>query len=172
MRPIIGALLAFALLLVAQLVVWRIRRPGHYTALSVLSLLTLAVSAATFHALQRATFGALPFLPETALDFWNFLMLYVGVTLAYMITYSAVQADSPSMSILLLVDRAGVRGATAAELASKLNDDVVVVPRLHDLLIGRLARAERDRYTVTPNGSFLARIYITYRALLKMEKGG
>ena len=171
MRPIGGALVAFAFLIVAQLVVWRVRRAGHYTALSVLSLLVLILSVATFQALQSVT-GALPFLPQSAWDYWNFLMLYVAMTLAYMITYSAVQADSPSMSILLMIDRAGARGVTRADLVSALNDDVLVVPRLDDLLVGRLALLEGGRYTVTPSGSFLARIYIAYRALLKMEKGG
>jgi hypothetical protein len=172
MRPIGGALLAFAFLIVAQLVVWRVRRAGHYTALSVLSLLALMLSVATFQALQTVTAGALRFLPQSAWDYWNFMMLYVALTLAYMITYSAVQADSPSMSILLLIEQAGARGVTATELMSTLNDQVLVVPRLNDLLVGRLALAESGRYTVTPSGSFLARIYIAYRALLKMEKGG
>ena len=172
MRAVVGALLAFVLLIVVQLIVWRVRRPGHYTALSIVSLIALAASATTFHALSRVTVGALGFLPETVLDYWNFLMLYGSLTLAYMITYSAVQADSPSMSILLLIDQAGARGATAVDLVGKLGDEIVVVPRLHDLLIGRLARLGGGRYTVTPNGAFLARSYIAYRALLKMEKGG
>jgi hypothetical protein len=167
MRPIGGALLAFAFLIVAQLVVWRVRRAGHYTALSVLSLLVLILSVAGFQGL-----GALRFLPQSAWDYWYFVMLYGAITLAYMITYSAVQADSPSMSILLLIDRAGGRGVTATELMSTLNDEVLVVPRLNDLLVGRLAILETGRYVVTPSGSFLARIYIAYRALLKMEKGG
>ena len=172
MRPIAGAALAFALLIVTQLVVWRWRRPGHYTALSVLSLVVLMLSVATFQALQTVTAGALRFLPQSAWDYWNFLMLYVALTLAYMITYSAVQADSPSMSILLMIDQAGGRGAAVPELTGALNDQVLVVPRLTDLVIGRLVVFAGDRYTVTPNGSFLARIYIAYRALLKMEKGG
>jgi len=172
MRPIAGAALTFALLIVTQLVVWRVRRPGHYTALSVLSLVVLALSVATFHALRTVTASGLGFLPQSGWDYWNFLMLYVALTLAYMITYSAVQADSPSMSILLMIDQAGGRGATAPELRSALNDQVLVVPRLNDLLVGRLAVLEKGRYTVTPNGSFLAGIYIAYRALLKMEKGG
>ena len=142
-----------------------------WIVLSVLSLVVFIASAATFEAL-RLTTGAVGFLPQSGWDYWNFLMLYVALTLAYMITYSAVQADSPSMSILLMIDQAGGRGATAPELRSALNDQVLVVPRLNDLLVGRLAVLEKGRYTVTPNGSFLAGIYIAYRALLKMEKGG
>ena len=172
MRPVAGALLAFVVLIVTQLLVWRLRRPGYYTALSVISLLVLGASVATFGVLARVAPGAPRFLPVTNLDYWNFLMLYVAVALAYMITYSAVQADSPTLSILLLIDEAGARGAAAAELIGKLDDNAVVVPRLSDLLVGRLARFEGGRYVVTPNGSFLARIYIAYRALLKMEKGG
>ena len=171
MRPIVGAALAFVFLIVVQLVVWRWRRPGHYTALSVLSFLVFIASVATFEVL-RLTTGAVGFLPQSAWDYWNFLMLYVALTLAYMITYSAVQADSPSMSILLLIEQTGGRGATVAGLTGALNDQVLVVPRLDDLVVGRLVIFEGRRYNVTPNGSFLARIYIFYRALLKMEKGG
>lgn len=172
MRPIAAALLALVLLVATQLVVWRLRRPGHYTALSVLSLIVLLVSLAAIRLLQTGPLGPVPFLPATGLDYWNFLMLHGAVTVAYMVTYSAVQADSPTMLMLLLIEAAGSKGATAPELMGALTDDVLINPRLDDLLIGRLASLHGGRYVITSNGSVLARIYIAYRALLKMGKGG
>jgi hypothetical protein len=99
-------------------------------------------------------------------------MLYAAITVAYTITYSAVQADSPTMSILLAIEAAGPGGSMLERLMASLHDDVLVVPRLQDLVIGRLATVESGRYVITPTGARLARIYIFYRALLGMEKGG
>jgi hypothetical protein len=90
-----------------------------------------------------------------------------------MVTYSAVQADSPSMMILLQIEHAGARGLPAEAILRLLDDAVVVLPRLQDLVTGRLATVDRhQRYVITARGGTLARLYIAYRALLKMEKGG
>lgn len=163
MRSVVAAILAFSLLIVVQMVVWRVRKKrGHYTSLSVISILVLLVSLAEFWYLQTVT----PF------EYWNFVMLYAAMALSYMITYSAVQADSPTMAILLQMERAGARGSSREELLAQLNDAVLILPRLDDLVIGNLVVRSGDRYRITERGSLLARVYIFYRALLKMEKGG
>lgn len=170
MRSVIAAILAFSLLIVAQVVVWKARkRRGHYTSLSVLSILVLIVSLAGFRYLQTTLSGPTPLLP---LEYWNFALLYTAMALSYMITYSAVQADSPTMAILLQMEQAGARGCGREEILAQLNDAVLILPRLDDLVIGHLVVRSDDRYTITERGSLLARIYMFYRTLLKMRKGG
>lgn len=172
MRALVGALLAFVLLFAAQIVVWRLRRGGgHYAPLLGLALGVLAVALAGFAALAGA--GPLArWLPGTLLDAWTFAMLYGALVLAYMVTYSAVQADSPTMAILLSVEEAGLRGRSHAELLAELDDSVLVVPRLDDLVSSGLAARQGERYAARPGGALLARTYIVYRRLLRMEKGG
>lgn len=173
MASIVGAFLAFSLLIATQAVVWRLRRSaGHYTVLSALSLLVLIVSLLGFGFLPSTSSGPVRFLPLTGLEYWNFMMLYTALALSYMVTYSAIQADSPTMAILLHIEQTGSRGCSLEELPADLDNAILVVPRLDDLVIGKLVRLDRDRYTVTRRGSLLAKIYVSYRMLLKMEKGG
>jgi hypothetical protein len=138
------------------------------------ALVVLILSFAAFAALDAAGLGAalaLP-LPRTGLDYWGFLILYASVALSYMITYSAVQADSPSMAMLLRIEASGPQGRTREELIQDLSDEILILPRLNDLVLGDLAELKGDRYYITHRGSLLASVYIRYRALLGMEKGG
>lgn len=173
MRSLGAALGAFAILLALQLVIWRLRRGGgHYVALLVLALLVLVAAFAGIGALRATGVQVARLLPATPLADWNFFLLYGALILAYMITYSAVQADSPTMAILLLIEAAGLRGLSRDELITRLGDDVLIVPRVRDLITSGLAALERGRYVIRGRGSRLARVYIAYRALLRMEKGG
>lgn len=172
MSAIVASAAAMVLLFVTQAVVWRLRRPGHYTGLTVLALLVLAASLGTCAWVQASAAGPSLVLPHGWVEYWSFVMLYLTLAVAYMITYSAVQADSPSMSILLMIREAEPHGLTQADLVRRLDDDALIVPRLQDLVIGKLAVRTGDRYVITDSGSRLARIYIGYRRLLKMEKGG
>lgn len=173
MRALVSALLAFSFLFVAHLVVWRIRRPaGHYTGLSVLCLAVLVASLGSLYSLHSMISASAGFLPVTAVDYFNFVMLYTALALSYVCTYPAVQADSPTMLILLLVEQAEPKGLTLEEMVCQLNDQVLVVPRLQDLVTGNLVGLHGGRYVIGSRGMLLAKMHVFYRALLKMEKGG
>jgi hypothetical protein len=174
MSGLLAAVVAFVFLLGAQVVVWRLVRPtGHYLTLSVLYVVALGLTVGACALAQDVPMLAAWLVPATLRDAVNFVTLYTAATLAYMVTYSAVQADSPSMAILLQIERAGARGLPRAHVMTALHDGVLVVPRLQDLVTGGLATVDRERrYAITGRGGTLARLYIAYRALLKMEKGG
>lgn len=173
MRPVVAGLAVFGLLVVAHVVVWRLRRPaGQYVGLVALALGTLAASLVTFLAAGAIGAPGAAFLPGTALDYATIVVLYGALFLAYVTTYSAVQADSPSITILLRIDEAGERGLATGELLAELDDRVLVLPRLDDLVRGGLARHDNGRYVIGPCGALMARVHRGYRALLMMEKGG
>lgn len=173
MRPLISALLAFSLLIVAHLAVWRIRRPaGQYVGLFSVCLVVLVASVGSFYALQSVTIGLAPLVPATAFDYLNFMMLYTALALAYIVTYSAVQADSPTMTILLRIEQAEPSGLTLEEMLDGLGNQVLVMPRLNDLATGKLVSLHRGRYVIGSRGALLAKTHSLYRVLLKMEKGG
>jgi hypothetical protein len=162
-------LLAFA----AQAVIWRHRRPrAQYTALLGLYLGALPLATAAFAAVRLACPAAAGALPLDPLDWATFAVLYVALVLAFGTTYSAVQADSPTMSILLTVEAAGARGLGPDELLDRFPDRVLVAPRLDDLLAGGLARLHDGAYVIAPRGVLLARTFVLFRRLLGMERGG
>ena len=174
MSGLLAATLAFGILLAAQFAVWRVVRPaGHYLPLLGLYAVSLVVTVGICAALGDLPEAAAWLVPGTIRDAVNFLTLYTAATMAYIVTYSAVQADSPSMMILLQIEEAGAPGLARDAIVTSLGDSVVVVPRLEDLVTGGLATIDSHRrYVITARGAMLARLYIAYRALLKMEKGG
>jgi hypothetical protein len=169
---LVATAIAFALLLGGQVLVWRVIRPaGHYQALAALYVVALGLTIAVFGLVASAPAAA--WIVPAGLRQWaGFVLLYTAVTLAYMVTYSAVQADSPSMAVLLHIERAAPEGLRRDGLAAALDDRIVIVPRLEDLVTGELAAVTAGRYVITPRGAMLARLYVSYRRLLKMEKGG
>jgi len=173
MRFVAPGLLAFALLIVAHVVIWRARRPaGEYAALAVLGAGVLAVALATFRVIPVPLGSASGWLPQSPLEHITAIGLYAALFLSYVTTYSAVQADSPTMTILLLIERAGAVGCTRAELRARLDDRVLVLPRLDDLVSGNLVRLDHGRYVVTPRGTLMIAPHIRFRRWLRMEKGG
>lgn len=162
-------LFAFA----AQVVIWRRRRPrAQYAGLLRLYLGALAVATAGLVVARLARLEAARGLPLEPLDYATFVQFYVALVLAFGTTYSAVQADSPTMSILLAVAAAGGRGLGLAELLDRFPDRVLVVPRLDDLVAGGLARLRDGRYVIGPRGVLLARTFVVFRRVLGMERGG
>ena len=89
-----------------------------------------------------------------------------------MITYSAMEADSPSLVILNHIADAGSEGVAKDVFFDSLNDDILVKPRIKDLLRDKMAYLEEGRYRLTPKGIRFARIFILFRGLLKAPKGG
>ena len=88
---------------------------------------------------------------------------------ANMITYSAVEADSPSLVIVLTLEKAGTRGLTEDELLALASDKVLIDPRLADLLTDKMAVLENNRYSLTGKGRFMARANLRAEYILSND---
>jgi len=140
---------------------WRISLPKRQT--KTLLILMFAVLAAGLFFLRT----------QAAADELAHIALYVtSLILAYMITYSAVEADSPSLVIVLTLEKAGTRGLTEDELLALASDKVLIDPRLADLLTDKMAVLENNRYSLTGKGRFMAGLFETYRKIMGAGKGG
>ena len=158
--------LAFLALVALQVVFWRIRKGrGHYLALAGVAAFVFIGMTGVFAALRV---GSL-------FDYLNAVLLYGALALAYMVTYSALQADSPTFAILREIGHAPAQGCSREWLDLVFNNERLITPRVHDLVVGGLARMREPvgpTLVLTPRGAFLARIYVAYRRLLRLEKGG
>lgn len=165
MKALAGGVLVFVAAVVVQAIVWRWRRPrGEYGWLVALYVAVLAAAAVAAYATGIFGGGLLPYA--------NFTVLYLSLVAAYAVSYSAIQADSPTMTMLLEIDAAGRAGIEKRELLARLTDDALVAPRLDDLIGGDLAAVHAGRYVIRPRGAGIARTYIAFRKLMRMEKGG
>lgn len=89
-----------------------------------------------------------------------------------MITYSAIEADSPSLVMIRAVAKAGSGGLNKKEFEKTMNDDLLVIPRVRDLLNDKMAYIDGEKYRLTPKGFLFARLFVLSRKILNAPKGG
>lgn len=119
----------FATAFIIHLALWRIRAPRrHIRALLRLFYGCLAAALTLGWAMP------IPLLRFAPSEIVHLFLFFSGLTLAYIITYTAVQVDSPSLMIVSRIAAAGAAGLSRAALLAQLTDDVLVRPRIEDLV--------------------------------------
>jgi hypothetical protein len=104
--------------------------------------------------------------------FWLGLLMYVVSVLAYIVVYSGVEVESPSLRIILFIAE-GPGGAMSYEtLLGLFNNERVILPRLDDMVRSGLIVTRNGKYVLTPPGERLATIFRFYRGLLGRGMGG
>jgi len=173
MKILILGLILFFTAFILQLAIWRIRIPKRQTKVLLgiffgtlfTGLLVLKVSPYLIPGLGI-------YAPKYPLEYLHISISFISLTLAYMITYSAIEADSPSLVMIRAVAKAGSGGLDKKEFEKTMNDDLLVIPRVRDLLNDKMAYMEGDKYRLTPKGVMFARLFVFYRNLLNAPKGG
>ena len=89
-----------------------------------------------------------------------------------MITYSAIEADSPSLVMVLSIAKTGKKGLEKKDFLSQMTDDIFVVPRIKDLSKDKMVYFDKGKYILTKKGRFFVMIFLFYRNLLNAPKGG
>ena len=173
MGELIIAVLTVVAALAAHFTVWKISVPKRQTR-AILMIFFSALGAATVALPQIATrfpgIGlAVPVQPSSYLH----IMIFVtAAALSYMITYTVVEVDSPSLVMALAIRRAGEAGLPEAEFHRMMDDALLVEPRIRDMLRDGLVRQGGGVYELTPKGRRMARLFMLHRSLLGAGKGG
>ncbi len=173
MKVLLYGLCLFFLSFVLQLIILKVHLPKRQTkALLLVFFSTMAggLICISFFSNYTETLGifALDFLYE----YVHIALFFISLTLAYMITYSAIEADSPSLVMIRAVARAGAEGLDKREFEKTMNNELLIVPRVRDLVTDKMAYMEGDKYRLTLKGVLFASIFIVYRKLLNAQKGG
>lgn len=167
-----GSLL-FGLAFVLQVVWWRICLPKRQIkALLLIFFGFFCVGSFILqqYVLKILIFGLHP--PSDVSEYFQLATYFTSLTLAYMITYSAIEADSPSLLIVMKISDAGKSGLSKEMLGLDIGDSVLVEPRIRDLLIDKMAGMREGKYHLTTKGLMMARLFKFYRDLMKADKGG
>jgi len=154
-------------------IIWRVRVPGRQnTALLRCFLGVLAAGSLLLFFFQNdiVLWGVTP--PADLAAFARMWLYFISFALAYMITYSAVEADSPSLVIILKIAAMGTAGLKEENLLSALNDKTLIVPRIRDLLRDKMAMQTEGKYRLRSKGVAMARLFQWYRKLMGVGKGG
>jgi len=172
MAVLLWGIMIFIFGFAIHILVWKIRLPKRQVKtfmqifagvwfLSLISLIGLGI-----------TFPDNALLPHTYWEFIHISLLTLVIVLSYMNTYPGIEADSPTLVIVDAIQSAGPKGLEQLSLEKKLNDDILVSPRIEDLLTDQMAYLDGSTLRLTQKGRIMARLFIFYRSLMKAPKGG
>ena len=154
-EPVVTGALWFLLALLAHVVVWRMVRPRR--EVPWLFLIMLGVPAAAWWAAPSQT---------------RTLSVALALALAYIQTYPAVQARSPSLVILGATRRLAIHGCVTRDMiADAVRADMSLAARFSDLDRERLVERTGDGPRLTRAGWFLAVVFVAYRRIINLGAG-
>jgi len=160
MNLLLRELIFLTALILLQAVVWRIALPRRQTIAIILlhSILTVIFSSAFFFYEFSIT------IPETIV----FIMLHYAALMSYLITFSAVAADSPSLVILYMLHK-NKNGISLIELSDCLDNSVLLLPRINDLVNDKMLIINEDVLSLTRKGARMARLFCVYRNIMHIH---
>lgn len=173
MRILLWGLVLFIDSFILHLIIWKIRVPVKQTnALLLLFFGNLFFCFAMFLSIRSFFPIYSQLIPSAPFEYLRICILFAALTLAYIITYSAIEVDSPSLIIVLAIDKAGKSGLEKSKLENFLTDEFLVVPRAMDLVRDRLIYSDNNRFKLTTKGRLFVAIFIFWRKLMKRKIGG
>jgi uncharacterized protein YacL len=173
MKMLFWGSIIFCLALCVHLIVWKVRIPKSQTkTLLQIFMGTLFICLIAIWCISRFAMAGRPWILHEFSDHLNVILFFVSLTLAYVATYSAIEVDSPSLLIIKSIAESGNSGLDRGKLYQVLNDELLVKSRIRDLVNDGFICLRADKYKLTSRGFLLARIFIFYRKLLNIGKGG
>jgi hypothetical protein len=120
-------------------------------------------------------FGLLPkeinSVSITMPDLISVYLLHFALSGAYIMSYPAVEAVSPSLTILLVVKTAMPYGLTFDELSRCFDMRGLLNQRIQDLIDARLVVESNSWFRLTCRGDFIAQFFLYLRKLLGLPVG-
>jgi len=110
--------------------------------------------------------------PKSFPEYFHIFLFFTSLTLGYIITYPGVEADSPSLLIVMKIAKSTPNGFGKEKLFDMLTDDLLIKPRIRDLVNAKMIYIDGDKYKLTVRGILFVRMFILYRKLLNLPKGG
>lgn len=171
MNPAVIAygLLIFSVCFAVHIIVWRIRLP--WVSSLVLVFIFLVVPAIALIIALSGFSGQENLLSMNIIELLEVFLLHFALSSAYIATYPAVRAVSPSLDILLMVSRAKDGKMTEDDIVKNYTDLRLIVSRIDDLMEYRLVVEREGRFELRPLARIIITIFIFYRKLLGLPMG-
>lgn len=154
-----------------HLVWWRIRLPRRQRpALLALFVIGGAILAPGVGWLA----GVVGMPPLSWIQWLNVALGVVAFALAYVVTYSALEADSPTLSLLRFINERGPAGASFDELQAFIERRPFVTARLGALIEENMLIEDAGRYRLAAHPYTLFRLVLFHRGVVLglKEHGG
>jgi hypothetical protein len=163
MSVLVSGVLLFAIALLLHLAAWRIHYPRNPIKVIILLFGSVALAGVVF-LFFRASY--------TITQCLHILLLFFSLFTCYLLTYSAIQADSPSLVIVLKISEAGKNGLPQESLKGSLGDHLLIEPRLKELVEAHLVDLDGQIYKINKKGRLFVLPFVIYRNFLGLAKGG
>lgn len=131
-----------------------------------------SIATVAFLVLSRAIPAIAPLFPSGPAQWLQSLILALALAAAYVMTYPAIEIESPTLLMASLIQSRGEEGIELETLCRTLNDEALVIERLQDLCNEGLAIHHKDRFFLCAGGKRLASVFIFWRKLLGLARGG
>lgn len=167
---LIGILIFFASLFL-HIIIWRCRCPvNRLSALILIFILLPLIFVVGFMAFRWFAFP--PDNINIMLIDWSAVyLLHFALACAYILGYPAVEAASPSITILLRIGASHASGLSYDDLLYYFYDELLLEPRIKDLIEAGLILESNNYLMITPRGAALIRSFMFLRHLLNLQKG-
>jgi len=153
-----------------HVIIWRWRKPANSAIALVtvfLSVLILGVAGAL---IPLDSVNALQ--PRTILELAQIVLFFFAGMSAYINTFPAIETESPSLAIALLIQENTDQGLTRDDIHARLDASYGVLPAYRNLVAERMVTCESGIYRLTRKGRLIARIFHAYRLIIGKEFGG
>src|SRR3990170_3300105 len=159
--------LLFLLCIFIHAALWRVRFPANRTAALFIIFILLPFIAGALYALLASRGILWP--PGLEKGEWLAAgLLQLAFASAYILTYPAFEALSPSLVIVILAfDRGGI---AVKDLSGFFSDKALIKPRIKDLLDSKLASERDGALSITAKGRLLAGFFAFMRSFLGLPK--
>ncbi|MFA4854638.1 MAG: hypothetical protein WC616_04725 [Candidatus Omnitrophota bacterium] len=163
MSVLISGSLLFVIALLLHLAVWRLRYPRN----PIKTLILLFGAVILFGIIFLVLYAS-----YTLFNSLHIVLLFSSLFICYLFTYSAIEADSPSLVIVSRIAKAGKEGLSSESIKESLGDDLLIEPRIKDLVEARLVYLTGPAYKINRKGRFLLLPFVGFRNFLGLGKGG
>lgn len=167
-------LLSFMVSFLVHLEVWRGIKPRRQIGL--LAMIFVGGPGCLFASLVIACQGGPPAAGLAVIrDPWQIVYAFIwhlALAAGYIMSYPAMQADAPSLTLLLAIAAKMPAGLDGRQIEALFSPDALIDARVDDLLSdGLVQRAADGQYAPTMKGRLFAAIFTGYRRLLGLPMG-
>ena len=150
-----------------HLAAWRVRLPK--SQLKALFLIFVSVWAVVVAASLAAGWPI-----KAVVEFLYFSLIYWSAALCYMITYSAMEGDSPTLSLTRHLHRRGEKGISHEEIEDFFRQRPVVGARVKALVTDNVFIEEEGGYRLSAGRYLFFRVILGYRRVVfgPIKSGG
>jgi hypothetical protein len=169
MRLFLAGVVLLTLAFVVHVITWRIHRPRRpIRVLLCIFAATPLVAVPIYFA-----FGSLPAVNGASLaDSARILLFYVSFSLVYVILYSAIEVQSPSLAIVSYVASCGSAGCSETDIANHIIDDEGVSARIDSMKAAKMIVIGDGRCALTLSGRLWVELFEFAGNIFRLPLGG